>query len=474
MLTLWRDRPMRRGASMKLWKLCLVLVSASLSLGAAPPQSRIALVIGNSDYNLDGSSATPGVVSEEGGFVPDLATPVADAVQVRNKLTSLGFKVFFTVNADRTQTLSDLVDFGLAITESPPDGIALIYYAGHAIQVDGVNYLIPAGAKLPIDRDISRLPPRQAQALLSSRTVQLSDMLNQLRNPGVKGANIVIVDSCRSNPWERLLRGAKRGESETGLAPQDASLPNTLLAFSTASGSAALDDAGSGNSPYATELLRWLGTPGLTLTEMFNRVGLDVMEKTGQRPFLSLPPMPEICLAGCKKSGRPSARSEQGTPNLPVPKSSQVIPTVKPNENSNRPLLEANRTQDRFAARLALLNGRGDPLPVRISVNVATKIAINHYVESVAEHFIVDHGHSVTSSFTRNQLQLRIESFAVPAQPGLGVKQVLLTASLKDVRSGKIAMKNDVQMECSNSGRDDRSCPYRADVIERLLMGLAE
>lgn len=232
------------------WILCalaapvLVIVSLSGSAGAAPEAARYALVIGNGTY-------------------PDqpLSNPVNDANLVADTLSSLGFKVFRHIDLTQKGMRRAIRDFGDELAKAGEDTVSLIFYAGHGLQVDGENFLVPVDARIKAERDVS-VEAVSASAML--------DMLAYSRT----SLNIVILDACRNNPYERGFRSVGTG----GLARMDAP-SGTILAYSTAPGQVAADGDGR-NSPYARALVRSMNQPGAPIEEVFKRVRIEVMDRS--------------------------------------------------------------------------------------------------------------------------------------------------------------------------------------------------
>ena len=140
------------------------------------------------------------------------------------------------------------------------DSIGLIFYAGHGLQVNGQNYIMPIDARIVKEADVA------VEALNASTLMRSITLLgNKL--------NIIILDACRNNPYRAVFRSASRG-----LARMDAPI-GSLVAFSTAPGMVAADGTGA-NSPYSESLARAITTPGLKIEDMFKRVRNDVFKET--------------------------------------------------------------------------------------------------------------------------------------------------------------------------------------------------
>lgn len=289
--------------------------------GASPPanqvsapvfstQPRLALVIGNSDYNRDGDvddgNESSAVIEE--GFASDLSNPVNDSEDMKAALDALHFEVTLVQNADTLKLADALFKFEEKINAAKENAIVVIYYAGHAIQVGGANFLLPVGAKLP-DADLERLPPAQAELLISQVALPVqTTLLERLKSPNREGLNLVILDACRENPWGRLVVtrtvGARGGSAAQGrfrgLGEVRIDLRRTAIAFATKPGDVAADGAGR-NSPYTAALVKLLPTPGVSVIELLNRVNGEVENSTNghQVPWFNTPALGKTCLGAC-------------------------------------------------------------------------------------------------------------------------------------------------------------------------------
>lgn len=278
---------------------CVVFAAGMGS--AQAPTTKLALVIGNADYNGDGrvDVSDAGIAaSEAAGFVPDLRNPMNDAADISDALTRVGFHVDTAINADGAAMSAALAAFGTKVASAPDDAQVVIYYAGHAIQVDGANFLIPVGARLPA-ADFARMPTNQVQTILrrvAVSTTELSEQLKQLRAPG---ANLLIFDACRNNPWEERVRGIGRSATQSRGLAEIAAPPRTVIAFATAPGHTA-SDGGGRNSPFTSALKTWIGKPG-TVLQILDSVGDEVQTTTGgrQTPWFQSASVGQVCLASC-------------------------------------------------------------------------------------------------------------------------------------------------------------------------------
>lgn len=241
-----------------LLRLCPLLVALALLFGAGPAFAgkRVALVLANSAYQ----------------HAPSLANPVNDGAVMARTLKEAGFDV---VEARHDLSALDtrrvLRDFADATRDAD---IAVVYYAGHGIEVEGSNYLIPVDARLERDTDV------YDEALSLDRVLVAVEPAKQLR--------LVILDACRDNPFGKTMKRtiASRGIGR-GLAQVEPTSPNTLIAYSAKAGFTAQDGDGA-NSPFTVALSKHLTTPGLDVRRAFGFVRDDVLKSTGnkQEPFV--------------------------------------------------------------------------------------------------------------------------------------------------------------------------------------------
>jgi len=229
-----------------------LLVPATLLLGLAPAlaESRLALVIGQSAYKS----------------VPALPNPANDAKAMSQLLTESGFAVTAASDLSQAQLRDKISEFAGQVAAKGADTVALVFYAGHGLQIDGENYLVP------IDVD----PKREAD--IPIQAVRLNDILNAL-NSVPSRMRILLLDACRNNPFPELNKTAGHGlaiiDAKTGA-------PGTFVSFSTSPGAEAEDGSGS-NSPYTTALLTAGKQPGIPIEDTFKRVRVAVNKATDGR-----------------------------------------------------------------------------------------------------------------------------------------------------------------------------------------------
>lgn len=216
---------------------------------------RVALVIGNAKYKFNA-----------------LSNPGNDARCVAEKLKELGFEVMMKLDADLAEMDSLINSFGDVARECD---VALFYYAGHGVQSNGVNYLLPVS----VDNTL-----RESE--LKYKTTDVDFVLSTLEASQCK-LKMVILDACRNNP---LPRSWNRGSGLRGLSILEAPT-GTIISFATSPGKTAKDDteANTRNSPYANAFLKALDTPNLDVFHFFQQVGSDVQHSTKgeQIPWLS-------------------------------------------------------------------------------------------------------------------------------------------------------------------------------------------
>ena len=223
--------------------LFVVCVNLFLTIPALA-QSRIALVIGNSSYK-----SAP------------LLNPINDAALMTRALEETGFTVTTIIDANQKTMKRALIEFGRKLRKS--DAVGLFYYAGHGVQVKGENYLIPLGINI------------QDEAEVEIEAINVNSFLGTMERSS-NSINIVILDACRNNPFNRSFRSATSGLAEVS-APQ-----GSYIAYATAPGQVAYD-GDLANSPYTMALTKAMTTPNLTIEQVFKRARREVLLKTKDR-----------------------------------------------------------------------------------------------------------------------------------------------------------------------------------------------
>ena len=220
--------------------LFLFMSNPSYSLA----EKRVALLIGNSNYD-----------------VGRLRNPVTDATDMAASLKKLGFSVILQNDADHKAMETAIKEFGRQLKK---DTVGLFFYAGHGVQIDGRNYLIPLGANIEEEADVKY------------KAVNINRVFDVMDSAGNK-LNIVILDACRDNPYAKSFRTSSRGLAMVGKSPND-----TLIAYSTGPGDVASDGSGR-NSPYTRALLDNINRSGLSIEQVFKKVRNDLDNTTGGR-----------------------------------------------------------------------------------------------------------------------------------------------------------------------------------------------
>ncbi len=239
-------------ACFRAFLICLVLTMSGTDTEAA---KRVALVIGNSAYEKTSK----------------LKNPENDARTLADTLDAIGFdQVTLKLDQTYTQLRRSLSQFS---RQAAGADVALIYFAGHGIEVSGTNYVIPVDAGLAHVDDVE------------FEAVEVSKLLSAMNRAGT--LKLVILDACRNNPFKQSM--ASTGTTRSvgrGLARVNPAGSDTLVAYAAKEGTLADDGTGT-NSPYAAALIKHLTTPGLDVRLMFGRVRDEVLAATGRRqePF---------------------------------------------------------------------------------------------------------------------------------------------------------------------------------------------
>jgi len=234
----------------KMRKIILPLTTMillSLSLLPAAAEQRTALVIGNSTY-----TSAP------------LKNPVNDAAAIADMLRKLGFSVTLKKNAGLQEMDEAIREFGRQLKRVR--GVGLFYYAGHGMQINGINYLVPVNARIERESDVR------------FQSINADMLLAEMEN-AENGLNIVLLDACRDNPFSRSFRNAARGLAIISDAPS-----GTFISYSTGANQVARDGDGT-NSPYTRALLGNMDKPGLSINNVFMRVRSRFKQETGQIPW---------------------------------------------------------------------------------------------------------------------------------------------------------------------------------------------
>src|SRR5438552_10110253 len=234
---------MRRPGSLFLIVAGLLLFLPISLAHAAAAEHRVALVVGQSAYRA----------------VPALPNAENDGKRMAELLTNAGFEVTAAPDLSQNVMRQTISDFAAKVAASGPDTIALVFYAGHGLQIDGENYLVPVDVDPKRETDI----PLQA--------VRLNDVLNTLNSVPSK-MRILLLDACRNNPFTAINKTAGHG---LALVNTKTGIPGTFLSYSTSPGAEAEDGNGA-DSPYTAALLAVAKEPGLQIEDAFKRVRVSV------------------------------------------------------------------------------------------------------------------------------------------------------------------------------------------------------
>ena len=425
--------------------IAVAALAVVLSCMPALADTRLALVIGNSAYR----SVNP------------LPNPVNDAKAIAEDLKVASFDVTLANDLGQSDLRRAIRDFASKVASKGPDTIALVYYAGHGVQVDGENFLVPVDARIQRESDIA------------IEAVRLADLMNALAAVPSK-MRIVILDACRNNPFAA-------GDHQTkGLAIVDAPT-GSIVAYSTAPGTEATDGAGT-NSPYTTAFLEVSREPHLQIEQVFKQVRLKVHEATkGQQTpwesssltsdfwFLPSNETPPAAIASAHQavpqamrvstaqrqtvpSTSPSATPQDGQPASVTPPAGGQVASQMPNQvpsypsnqvsNPNQvaaqsvgapPTVQAQAPQQpqgapgSFAARVAPLGPPPSPMPAGyaggppptqmadmrlMSADDAYDYAIEEDTVDAYQQFLLIYSYDPRAEWIRTALALRVDAMA--------------------------------------------------------------
>jgi formylglycine-generating enzyme required for sulfatase activity len=337
---------------MGLIRLGLLIFTVSASAAAMAAETRIALVIGNSEY-----SSGP------------LPNPANDAKMISETLGKLGFEVIARRNADQNTMKRAIQEFGARLEKAGPAAVGLFYYAGHGVQLNGRNYLIPTTAQIDREGDV------EIEAVSADWVIE---QMRYARNR----LNIVILDACRNNPFTRSMRSV-----DHGLATMDAPA-GILIAYSTAPGAVAADGSGR-NSPYTEALSQAMQDLHEPVEQVFKHVRVGVMGATSgkQVPWESSSLTGDFYFAAANKTeSAPPVVPRLSTPSPGAPMSGAPATSAA---------VEANRSSSTFGSFMSGLFGSTKPAdspkptnapkptdapkpadsPIRLAANIPNKAA---------------------------------------------------------------------------------------------------
>ncbi len=268
----------------------------------AQPENRVAIVIGVKNYK----------------HVAPLENTLNDAMDMSKTLKTKGFKVIEVFEPQtKRQMQESIIQYFKQIKQNT---VGLVFYAGHGVQVDGVNYLIPAGANPMIKAD------------LEDQCMSMDYVMSAIEEAG-NPLNIFIMDACRNNPFRSFSRSAGRGLNMVN-APK-----GSYVVYSTKPGAVASDGTGR-NGLFTSKLLKYINTPGLNIEQVFKKVAGDVSTESGgdQRPWISSDYTDDFYFV----KGKP--KQEQKPEIVPVVKDEPVVenePIVIKTKNPAEAIVEA-------------------------------------------------------------------------------------------------------------------------------------
>jgi uncharacterized caspase-like protein len=263
-----------------------ILLFSQLAISQAA-ENRVALVIGQSTYRA----------------VVPLANPANDAKMMTELLGSAGFEVTTASDLSQNDMRQTVSDFAAKVAARGADTVALLFYAGHGLQIDGENYLVP------VDVD----PKREADIPLQA--VRLNDVMNTLGALPAR-MRIIMLDACRNNPFPNINTTAGHG---LAMLDTKAGAAGSFISYSTSPGAVAEDGNGA-DSPYTTALLSAAKEPNLSIEEAFKRVRVAVNQATDGRqiPWESSSLTTEFKFFGGQGSGQgPSGQEQKATATKP-------------------------------------------------------------------------------------------------------------------------------------------------------------
>ena len=391
----------REAAVEKLLRFLVVLVVVLTWFGAVQSPAtagvRLALVLGNSKY----------------AAVPALDNPSNDAADLAQALRGVGFEVIEQRDASREMMAKAVHDFSERLRGAD---VALFFYAGHGLQMNGENYLLPVDAKIDSAADVR------------FNTINLSDIQQEMEASG--RTNIIILDACRNNPFAEKLSHGGRGVTTRGLGRIEATAEGSLIVYSTQPNNVALDGAGR-NSPFTAALLKHVATPGLEVRQMISRVRGDVLQATDrqQTPWDSSSLVGDVYLAGPPAA----ATAPQQTPaaNSVAAPAAPVVAQAAPATPA-----AANAPQERAAAvpdivkecdRLTMPPDPTAPVVLGVKTDwnravVACEAAIKAVPNEPHFHFALGKAYFYAKNYFESAHHLAIAADTLPeAQNALGV-----------------------------------------------------
>lgn len=273
--------------------LLLVMLGrpAFASVTSDPP--KFALIIGNQIYQ---DNKAPGDTLRSGSQQNNLTTPRNDADDIAKLLGKMKYTVIMGKDLDYRAMNDKINEFATKVLGASEDAVVVIYYAGHGVSLGDQNYLIPSKAILPSDAEFRKLPTAVAQRMMENVAIR-ADRVLDLFSERSTGLTIMVVDACRSNLWDRSVRGEGNG----GLSRMR-SEGSAIVGFSARPGKTAADVGGGRNSPFAKAFLSRTGDGSKSFLDFWTDVTEEVRQATGeeQEPWLSGVLRGRFCLGTCR------------------------------------------------------------------------------------------------------------------------------------------------------------------------------
>ncbi len=289
-----RQQILHRIPAIVRMQLLLAIACVAVTMATKAHAAQKAFVVGNSNY----------------AHTPQLRNPVNDAKDLKVRLEALGYEASLGLDLKRTEFLTKFQSFTQSLRS---EDLALIFYAGHAVQISGENFLFPVDARVEKEED--------ARSNLVSLNALLSDVSR------VSRSRIIILDACRNNPFANELERTKSTRSagaSRGLARVYAGI-GTFIAYSTEPGNVA-DDGDGRNSPFTESLLRHINQSGADVHAVMRRVRSDVQRSTNERqiPWENSSLIDEVTFAGTQPAvvaaaSPPAAKQPPPPTALPPP-----------------------------------------------------------------------------------------------------------------------------------------------------------
>jgi formylglycine-generating enzyme required for sulfatase activity len=370
-------------------RFVLFALTALSSAAAVPAETRIALVIGNSEY-----SSGP------------LPNPANDAKMIGETLSSLGFEVIARRNADQNTMKRAIQEFGSRLEKGGPSAVGLFYYAGHGVQLNGRNYLIPTTAQIEREGDV------EIEAVSADWVIE---QMRYARNR----LNIVILDACRNNPFTRSMRSV-----DHGLATMDAPA-GILIAYSTAPGSVAADGSGR-NSPYTEALSQAMRDLHEPVEQVFKHVRVGVMGATSGRQV----PWESSSLTGDFYFAAAPGKTLAPVQSAPLVQSASAKPAAAPiREAMNIP----NRAPD--TPPVGSISGSSAAAVFQsIGIQSSDVDASHSYPQSTIHQLVAHSPRHITVGNTQKEIQAALalcRQYSSDCQIGMFSDEILRTQTLE-------------------------------------------